>query len=137
MTPKFILAEKTLYVIELMTHIMKSAEQQRLQNIFQQLPPEQQQTLLAFAEFLHTRITEESLPPTKPILKPRPLNESVIAAIKRLSESYPMLKKAILLNDTSRLMTEHIMHGRDSVEIIDELEAIFSRHYQTLIENKE
>ncbi|EDN67780.1 conserved hypothetical protein [Beggiatoa sp. PS] len=137
MTPKFILAEKTLYVIELMTHIMKSAEQQRLQNIFQQLPPEQQQTLLAFAEFLHTRITEESLPPAKPILKPRPLNESVIAAIKRLSESYPMLKKAILLNDTSRLMTEHIMHGRDSVEIIDELEAIFSRHYQTLIENKE
>ena len=116
---------------------MKSAEQQRLQNIFRQLPSEQQQTLIAFAEFLHTNVTKNSSPPAKPILKPRPPDESVVAAIKRLSESYPMLDKAVLLNDTSHLMTEHIMHGRDRISVINELEAVFSRHYQALIKNKE
>ena len=117
-------------------HIMKTS-QQRLQQIFRQLPPEQQQTLLAFAEFLQTQIPAKPSPPATPILKARPVEESVLAAIKRLSQSYPMLDRALLLNDTSRLMTEHIMHGRDKIKIIDELEAVFSRHYEELMRDNE
>jgi hypothetical protein len=99
----------------------------QLQLIFNQLPPKQQQTLLEFAQFLESRVV------TKPILTanplPRPPSESVIAAIKRLAQSYPMLDKAKMLDETSRLMSEHIMQGRDKIEVIDELEAIFLQYY--------
>ncbi len=117
---------------------MTTSEQQRLQRIFKQLPSEQQQTLLAFAEFLQSRVT--IVPPTaplEPILKPRPTDESVIAAIKRLSQSYPMLDKAVLLNKTSLLMSEYMLRGRNKNEVIDELEAVFLLHYQEFIENQE
>lgn len=106
-----------------------SSEKKRLSHIFQQLPKTHQQTLLSFAEFLHARLPKPS-PEPEPELLPRPPNESVILAIKRLSKSYPMLDKATLLNDTSRLMTEHILQGRDKIEVIDELETLFLQHYQ-------
>jgi len=112
-----------------MTIYSINKENKRLSRIFQQLPPIQQQTLLSFAEFLHARLPKP-LPAPEPKLLPRPPNESVILAIKRLSKSYPMLDKAVLLNETSRLMTEHIIQGRDRIEVIDELEAIFLQHYQ-------
>jgi hypothetical protein len=105
--------------------------QRRLESIFTQLPPQHRETILSFAEFLFAQTTPES--PAKPQIKPRPPNESVISAIKRLSQSYPMLDKAKMLDETSNLMTEHILKGRDSVEIIDELEAIFLRHYKEKI----
>jgi hypothetical protein len=41
-----------------------------------------------------------------------------------------MLDKSKLLTDTSGLVTQHIMQGRPHVEVIDELEVIFTRHYQ-------
>jgi hypothetical protein len=115
---------------------MTTSEQQRLQRIFRQLPSEQQQTLLAFAEFLHSRVADSPAVPLEPIIKPRPADESVIAAIKRLSQSYPMLDKAVLLNETSHLMTEHILQGHHKNEVIDKLEAVFQRHYEKFIENK-
>jgi len=101
---------------------------ERLPAIFNQLPSDQQQTLLEFAEFLLSRVIKE--PVVEVNLLPRPSNESVIAAIKRLANSYPMLNKAVMLDETSRLMTEHIMQGRDKEEVIDELEAIFLNYYE-------
>jgi hypothetical protein len=115
---------------------MAISEQQRLQRIFRQLPSEQKQTLLAFAEFLHTRSIEKPSLSAIPQLLPRLPDESVVAAIKRLSKSYPMLDKATMLDKTSALMTEHILHGRDKVEIIDELEAVFVQHYEKFIGEK-
>jgi hypothetical protein len=109
---------------------MTTLEPQRLQRLFRQLPPEQQQTLLAFAEFLQSRIASKPPPPTEPVLKPRPPDESVVAAIKRLSQSYPMLDKAAMLDETSSLMSTHLLQGRDRIEVIDELEAVFLRHYE-------
>jgi hypothetical protein len=105
--------------------------QRRLQNIFKQLSPQDKETILSFAEFLLAQTTPTIV--AKPQIQPRPPNESVIAAIKRLSKSYPMLDKAKMLDETSNLMTEHMLKGRDSVEIIDELEAIFLRHYKEKI----
>lgn len=112
------------------------SEQQHLLNIFKQLPKEQQQTLLAFADFLHSRMDNNPSPPAKPQLLPRPHDESVIAAIKRLAQSYPMLDKAVMLNETSHLMTEHILHGRNKVSVIDDLETLFARHYEEFIYEK-
>lgn len=111
---------------------MATSEQQRLQRIFRRLPPAEQQTLLAFAEFLQTKSVEKP-PLSTVILKPRPPDESVVAAIKRLSQSYPMLDKAVMLDESSRLMSEHILQGRDKVEVINELEAVFLKHYKKQI----
>ncbi len=112
-----------------------SKPENQLLDCFYQLPDEARQNLLDFAEFLVQRHAV-SLPVTdEPLNLPRPDNETVIAAIKRLSRTYPMLNKDKLLHETAGLVTEHMMRGRDAVEVIDELERIFERHYQSL--NKE
>lgn len=85
---------------------------------------------MRFAEFLNQT---ESHPPeqfAEPGIIPRPDDESVIKAIKRLSDSYPMLDKNKLFRQTSSLMTQHVMQGRDQKEVIDELEALFKNQYE-------
>jgi len=114
---------------------MKSSTERRLQRIFKKLPRADQKTVLAFAEFLAARIPFE--PIGKPNLLPRPAKESVIAAIKRLSQSYQMLDKSEMFGETSTLMTQHLMQGRSAEEVIDELEIVFSQHYEKLISNNE
>lgn len=104
--------------------------QKKLTQLFNELPSAEQKTLLAFAEFLHSRC-EKVLP--SPATKqdiPRPAQESVIAAIKRLSKTYPMLEKSDMLSETSDLVSQHIMQGRAAVTVIDELEIVFQRHYE-------
>jgi len=104
----------------------------RLAEIAGRLPEEQQRTLLQFAEFLLAQLPEAEddapLPGPKDI--PRPEQESVIKAMRRLSETYFMLERGPLLTETSALMAQHVMHGRSAVEVIDELEVVFSRQYE-------
>ena len=104
----------------------------RLAEIAGRLPEEQQRTLLQFAEFLLAQVPEaaEDAPLPEPKDIPRPEQESVIKAMRRLSETYFMLERGPLLNETSALMAQHVMHGRSAVEVIDELEIVFSRHYE-------
>lgn len=115
---------------------MKRSEK-KLLKINAHLTPEQRVTLLQFAEFLlekgHTDYSApEQIP--EPELKERPSEETVVAAIKRLSASYPMLDRDKLFNDTSSLMTRHVMQGEEATIIIDELELLFQRNYQQLVE---
>lgn len=105
---------------------------QQLQNIFEQLPSSEQDMLIAFAEFLQSRTLETPQICQKPQLLPRPVQESVIGAIKRLSRSYPMLDKQKMLDETSALMSQHVLQGRNKSEVIDELELVFLRHYEAL-----
>ena len=71
--------------------------------------------------------------PSEPLAIARPEEENVVVAIKRLRATYPMLEPAKLLNETCDLMNQHIMQGRNAVEvIIDELEMLFRRHYEQL-----
>jgi hypothetical protein len=114
---------------------MKSAEK-KLLSIFGRLDSSGQETLLTFAEFLVERgkAFHKEEPISKPDLIPRPESETVVAAIKRLSASYPMLDKPQLLNETSALMTKHVMQGMSAAEVIDELEALFSRFYNEMVE---
>lgn len=110
--------------------------ERRLRELFAKLPEADRQTLLAFAEFLASRAPAASEPLLEPQLEPRPAKESVVGAIKRLSRSYPMLDKAKMLNDTSALMTQHLMQGRAAAEVIDDLQALFERHYRELVANR-
>ncbi len=118
--------------------------QQLLISIFESLSPTGQSSLLSFAEFLAQRnsadmpvttlpaqIEPEPIP--EPELLPRPEDERVVAAVKRLSKSYFMLDKRKMLSVTSDLMTQHILQGKEAVGVIDELEEIFREQYRKLV----
>lgn len=124
---------------------MSANENQRLISLFESLSTTDKSSLLSFAEFLAMRsstdvsvaampapVEPEPIPEPEPL--PRPDNETVVAAVKRLSQGYFMLDKREMLGVTSDLMTQHIMQGREAAAVIDELEALFSEHYQRLVE---
>ncbi len=103
-----------------------------------------QAAVISFAEFLSSRGASFPLPVSvhsepelpveipEPDSIPRPQDEKVVAAVKRLSKTYFMLDKMAMLGETSDLVTQHIIQGRDVVEVIDELEALFIQKYQSL-----
>jgi len=105
----------------------------KLSALYRGLCSEDQQTLMAFAEFLKQRssLEEESRPRQLqlPGNMERPQKESVVAAIRRLSSCYPMLDKETLLHETSDLMSSHVLKGRAAIEVIDDLEELFSSRY--------
>lgn len=112
---------------------MKPTEK-KLLNIFRSLPETAQQSVIDHAEFMQQKhgTVDETATITEPLDIPRPENETVIAAVKRLSETYPMIEKSHLLDKTSLLVTEHVMQGRDVVEVIDELEELFLSKFREL-----
>lgn len=132
-------------------------KEQHLVSLFRRLPAEQAHALLEFAEFLLSRSpqtvnavdsaaiaepvrtpadsTEEVQKLNQPVELPRPETESVIAAVKRLSATYPMLSKDKMLHETADLVSQSLLGGRDTVEVIDELEAIFLKQYEQYTEN--
>ncbi len=116
---------------------MNPAEK-KLLTLFKRLAEADQQNLLAFAEFLCSRESAESagpVPEPQPI--PRPEDESVVAAIKRLSATYPMLDTPELLNESSALMTQHVMQGREAGDVVDDLEALFQRFYDERLTDRD
>jgi len=106
--------------------------ERQLVKCYRALEPADQDTLLAFGEFLASRDTghrQEASVPLELAPVPRPQEESVVGAIKRLSRQYYMLDRSAMLNDTSALMGAHVLQGRPVGAVIDELEALFARHY--------
>ncbi len=103
-----------------------------------------QAALVRFAEFLSsqpagtaanpplaaTASVPLETPDPEPI--PRPGDEKVVAAVKRLSKTYFMLDKKKMLGVTSDLVTQHVLQGRDAAEVIDELEDLFRQQYHRL-----
>jgi len=124
---------------------MGSADSQRLASLFELLSATDRASLLSFAEFLAQRSSlslpsmptpsqTEPEPVPEPNRIPRPDSEKVVAAVKRLSQSYFMLDKRKMLGVTSDLVTQHILHGREAGQVIDELEETFREQYRQLIE---
>lgn len=93
---------------------MKAQERQLLE-LFRQLDEAGQHSLLAFAEFLCQRQAPQPQALMEPVAVAAAEGESVVGALKRLSQTYPMLDKAVLLNATSPLMAQHIKIGRAHV----------------------
>jgi hypothetical protein len=119
--------------------LMESPDEQLLA-VWCQLGAADRAAVLAFAEFLQQRGTTADQrpvpPPTARIPEPeaikRPAEESVVAALKRLSKTYPMMDKSEMLRATSDLVATHIMQGTEAGAVIDQLEDIFSEHYRQL-----
>lgn len=104
----------------------------QLNRYYEKLGESERQSLLAFAEFLFQRQSDTD---TVPLLQEaqaieRPDNERVPAALKRLKATYPMLEASDLLGEASELVTQFLMQGREAVDVIDDLEALFERHYE-------
>ena len=103
---------------------------QKLLELFEQLAPEQQERLIAFAEFLSGGAADPGAADRAPAAIPRPEGETVTLAIRRLVRTYPMLDRRKLMVEASDLMAQHALQGRPANEVIDELEALFARHYE-------
>jgi len=114
--------------------------ERELIKLYRSLDQDDRNTLRAFGEFLASRSTtskQDEQGPLEPVPTPRPQEESVVGAIKRLSLSYFMLDRSVMLNETSSLMGAHVLQGRPAKEVIDDLEALFVRHYAKYREEKE
>jgi hypothetical protein len=101
-----------------------------LLDLFERLEPEQQERLIAFAEFLAEGATDANSAAREPVALPRPAGETVTMAIRRLVRTYPMLDRRKLMVEASEFMAQHALQGRPADEVIDELEALFVRHYE-------
>ncbi len=117
-----------------------SNELQRLTRLLDGMSLEHKKSVLDYAEFLKQKSQQApaNLEPQKklqPLKQARPDDENIINAIKRLRASYFMLNTDGLLNETSALMTQHIVQGRDAVEVIDDLEILFEQHFQSYLQS--
>ena len=99
------------------------------------LPDQAFDSLAEFAEFLAAKYPAPAVEQAYVPL-PRPEGESVIAAIKRLSKSYPMLDKTTLFDQTSAAMSAHILQDISAQESIDKLETVFREKYEAFLQHK-
>lgn len=110
----------------------KPLSAEALAQLYRGLDAQAQQSLSDYARFLETTArANQPAPPSEPLTIPRPDKESVVGALKRLRQTYPMLDAGrTLLDQASALMTQHLVHGRNAIEVIDELEGLFVEHFQ-------
>ena len=112
-------------------------QQEQLQSILSSLSDTDRHAWLRYGEFLvSSAATALSEQPTATIEKEapqpiaRPDEERVVAAIRRLAQTYPMINHDPLLQQSADLMSAHLLSGRAAAEVIDELEELFQQHYQ-------
>ncbi len=104
----------------------------RLDWLMSHLDGKHQQAVVDYATFLVQQYKIQT--PVEAGLKPkaiaRPERETVIGAIKRLKKTYYMIDSDTLLDETSSLMGQHILRGRESLAVINELQSIFQVKYE-------
>ena len=107
-------------------------QRRELDALMSQLGDEHQRAVVDFAAFLVQQYNIQT--PVEAGLEPaaiaRPEEESVIAAIKRLKETFYMLDTDSLLDETSSLMGQHILRGREASAVINELQSLFEAKYK-------
>ena len=102
---------------------------------YDSLASDEREMLLSFAEFLAERsINNQTI--QVPVQIDRPAEESIIAAIKRLSTTYSMIDKSKLLSEVSDKVTGHVVHGQELSKVIDELEVFFKQEYEQYVSEK-
>jgi hypothetical protein len=105
-----------------------------LTDLYEAMDDQRKQSLSDFADFLYAQadpISKEILPPEA---IPRPETETVVGAIKRLKLTYPMIGSMAVFSKASALMSEHMVNGREVVEVVDEMELLFVNAYDELVQ---
>jgi len=107
-----------------------------LDSLMSHLDGEHRQAVVDYATFLVQQYKIQT--PVEAGLKPevivRPEQETVIAAIKRLKKTNYMLDSGTLLDESSSLMGQHILRGRQASAVINELQSIFQVKYEKYLE---
>lgn len=111
----------------------KVRSQKLLLNWFDAMNQVGQQALLEYAEFLSIRHQITESVSQEPLLIERPVDESVVVAIRRLRKTYPMLDTQQLLHETSAFMMQHMMQGRSAKEVVDDLEIYFKQQFEAFV----
>lgn len=111
---------------------MAGGGRKKLLEYWETLDSGDQRSLLDYARFLVHRAQRPAPALPIPHHEPRPNDETVVAAIKRLTRVYHMLDRRKVLGETTMLMSRHIMEGRSAREVIDQLEQVFASHYRRL-----
>jgi hypothetical protein len=110
---------------------------QDLVDLYESLDDERKASLCDFADFLLAK----SGPVTREVPAPdeidRPESETVVGAVKRLKLKYHMIDSMSVFSAASSLMTDHMVKGRDAIEVIDEMEILFEEAYNKLLERNE
>lgn len=104
-----------------------------LADLFNALDKDRQQSLFDYAEFLQSKggIVQQDI--AEPVEVPKAENETVVGAIKRLKQTYPMIDSMEVFAVASNLMTDHMVKGRDAEEVINEIETLFEDTYNKLL----
>jgi len=111
---------------------MGKSKDRQLRAALDVLTDEEVASVLNFAQYLRNRRPVLPKSPLEIADIPRPQDESVIAAIRRLTQTYPMLDRDTVFNEASGLMARHVMQGETSEDTIDQLEALFQSRYASL-----
>jgi len=115
---------------------MANDAEKQLLHFFSGMDEMRQNALLEYAEFMYERSERKPEIVDEPVMIPRPEDETVIAGIKRLSASYPMLDKQHLMHEVSGLMAQHMLQGRSACDVIDDIEKVFTSSYQALLKKQ-
>ena len=112
----------------------KIKNSQDLIDLYEAMDDNRKRSLSDFADFLYAQaepISKEIQPPDD---VPRPEQETVVGAIKRLKTTYHMVGSMSVFSEASALMTDHMVKGRDVIEVIDEMEILFEDAYKKLVQ---
>ena len=115
--------------------MIKSSKQ--LIDLYEAMDDERKLSLGDFADFLYAKAGPVVKEIPQPAEVQRPDEETVVGAVKRLKTKYHMVESMTVFSAASSLMTDHMVKGRDVVEVIDELEILFEDAYKNLLQDVE
>ncbi len=123
--------------VERMSNENNIKDSKSLLELYEAMDDERKRSLCDFAEFLYAQAepVSKEIPPPDDI--PRPAEETVVGAVKRLKAKYHMVESMSVFSAASALMTDHMVKGRDVVEVIDEMEILFEQAYSKLLQDNE
>ena len=115
--------------------MIKSSKE--LIDLYDAMDDERKLSLCDFADFLYAKAgpVVKEIPPPEDV--PRPEQETVVGAVKRLKTKYHMVESMTVFSAASSLMTDHMVKGRDVAEVIDEMEVLFEEAYKNLLQDVE
>ena len=115
----------------------KIKSSQVLTELYEAMDDERKLSLCDFADFLYAKADPVIKDIPAPDDVPRPEQETVVGAVKRLKVKYHMIESMSVFSAASTLMTDHMVKGRDVVEVIDEMEILFEEAYAKLIDGSD
>ncbi len=117
------------------TEINELKSSKALIDLYESMDDERKRSLCDFADFLYAKAEPVSKEIPAPEEVPRPQQETVVGAVKRLKIKYHMVESMSVFSAASSLMTDHMVKGRDVVEVINEMEVLFEEAYDQLLQD--